>query len=114
MHVVIVGSPNVNPGYKLVAQHDLSADRRRLPARVSKCSKNLPCDIFLGAHGGYFDMLAKYDRLKNGDNNAFIDPAGYKAYIADREQAFEAELTKQIASGNPAIAYPHSGVHPGL
>ena len=42
-------------------------------------------------------MLAKYDRFKNGDKNAFIDPAGYKAYIADREQAFEAELKKQSA-----------------
>jgi len=57
--------------------------------------KNLPCDIFLGAHGGYFDLEAKYPRFKAGDKNAFIDPAGYKAYLADREQAFEAELKKQ-------------------
>ena len=28
--------------------------------------KSLPCDIFLGAHGNYFDMEAKYARLKEG------------------------------------------------
>jgi len=94
LHVVIVGSPNVNPGYKLV--------NNRLYPRIAEdykhefeVLKNLPCDIFVGAHGGYFDMLTKYDRFKNGDKNAFIDPAGYKAYIADREQAFDAELKKQ-------------------
>ncbi|MGB8845969.1 MAG: hypothetical protein WCC73_09835 [Terracidiphilus sp.] len=57
----------------------------------------LPCDIFLGAHGGYFDLTEKYPRWKAGDKNAFIDPAGYKAYIADREQAFETELRRQRA-----------------
>jgi metallo-beta-lactamase class B len=96
LHVVIVGSPNVNPGYKLVnnkAYPPIAADYRH----EFEVLKKLPCDIFLGAHGAYFDLLSKYDRFKNGDKNAFIDPAGYKAYIADREQAFENELKKQSA-----------------
>ena len=94
LHVVIVGSPNVNPGYKLVNNKtypQIAADYRR----GFEVMKNLPCDIFLGAHGGYFNLADKYARFKTGDKNAFIDPAGYKAYIADRERAFEAELTKQ-------------------
>lgn len=94
LHVVIVGSPNVNPGYKLVnnkAYPQIAADYRREFEELKK----LPCDIFLGAHGAYFDLTEKYPRFKNGDKNAFIDPAGYKDYIADREQAFEAELKKQ-------------------
>jgi metallo-beta-lactamase class B len=57
--------------------------------------KSLPCDVFLGAHGGYFGLQEKYRRWKRGDYNAFIDPAGYQRYIADREQAFEAELKRQ-------------------
>ena len=32
LHVVIVGGPNVNPGYKLVRQRRLPADRRGLQA----------------------------------------------------------------------------------
>jgi|HubBroStandDraft_1064217.scaffolds.fasta_scaffold48962_3 metallo-beta-lactamase class B len=97
LHVVIVGSPNVNPGYKLVdnkAYPQIAADY----ARGFEVLKGLKCDVFLGAHGGYFDMKTKYDRWKGGDKDAFIDPAGYKAYIADREQAFEAELKKQQAN----------------
>jgi metallo-beta-lactamase class B len=98
-HVVIVGSPNVNPGYKLVGNKTypgIAQDYKRGFAVLN----SLPCDIFLGAHGGYFDLADKYLRWKTGDRNAFIDPAGYKAYIADREQAFEAELKRQTA-GKP-------------
>lgn len=97
LHGVIVGSPNVNPGYKLVNNKtypEIAADYRH----GFEVLKSLPCDIFLGAHGVYFGMLAKYDRFKNGEKNAFIDPAGYQAYIAERQQAFEAELNKQSAA----------------
>ena len=97
LHVVIVGSPNVNPGYKLVNNKtypQIAADYRH----QFEVLKKLPCDFFMGAHGGYFGLQEKYQRFKNGDKNAFIDPAGYKAYIADREQAFEAELGRQSAA----------------
>jgi metallo-beta-lactamase class B len=99
MHVVIVGSPNVNPGYKLVRNNvypQIAADY----AHEFRVLKALPCDIFLGAHGGYFDLTDKYARWKAGDKVAFIDPAGYKAYVADREQAFEAELQRQRAAAH--------------
>lgn len=94
LHVVIVGSPNVNPGYKLVgnaAYPQIAADYKH----EFEVLPTLPCDIFLGAHGAYFGLVDKYPRRKAGDKYAFIDPAGYKAYIADREQAFEAELQRQ-------------------
>jgi len=96
LHVVIVGSPNVNPGYKLVgnkAYPQIAEDYKR----GFRVLEELPCDIFLGAHGSYFNLAEKYPRWKNGDGNAFIDPAGYKAYIADREQAFKTELKRQSA-----------------
>jgi metallo-beta-lactamase class B len=94
LHAVIVGSPNVNPGYKLVGNKtypQIAADYKH----GFTVLQSLPCDIFLGAHGGYFDLKEKYAKFKNGDRDAFIDPAGYKAYIADRQQAFEAELQRQ-------------------
>jgi metallo-beta-lactamase class B len=96
LHVVIVGSPNVNPGYQLAgnkAYPRIAEDYKRGFVVLN----SLPCDIFLGAHGGYFDLAAKYPRWKAGDRDAFIDPVGYKAYIADREHAFEAELKRQKA-----------------
>jgi metallo-beta-lactamase class B len=94
LYVVIVGSPNVNPGYKLVGNSNypkIAADYKHGFAVL----RSLPCDIFLGAHGGYFELNEKYAKFKSGDRDAFIDPAGYKAYIADRQQAFEAELKRQ-------------------
>jgi metallo-beta-lactamase class B len=94
--VVIVGSPNVNEGYKLVdnaSYPEIASDYER----TFRVLKSLPVDIFLGAHGDYFDMKSKYPRLQQGAANPFIDPAGYKAYVADREEAFRAELAKQTA-----------------
>jgi metallo-beta-lactamase class B len=99
LHVVIVGSPNVNPGYKLVnnqAYPQIAEDYRH----GFQVLKTLPCDIFLGAHGSYYGMVQKYPRMKNGEKDVFVDPNGYKSYIAEREQAFEAELARQSA-GKP-------------
>ena len=96
--VVIVGSPNVNDGYKLVnnpAYSQIAADYERM----FKVLRSLHCDVFLGAHGGYYEMEAKYARIKAGAANPFIDPEGYSAYINDREQAFRTELAKQRAAG---------------
>src|SRR5271165_196913 len=97
-NVVIVGSPNVNPGYKLVsnkAYPQIAQDYEQ----TFRVLKALPCDVFLGAHGGYNDMLAKYARTADGGENPFVDPSGYKAYVADREQAFETELKRQESGG---------------
>jgi metallo-beta-lactamase class B len=97
LHVVIVGSPNVNPGYKLVnnkAYPQIADDYKHGFAVLD----SLPCDVFLGAHGAYFDLKAKYARSKNGGKDAFIDPSGYKAYIANRQRVFAAELVRQQAA----------------
>jgi metallo-beta-lactamase class B len=95
--VVIVGSPNVNPGYKLVnnAVYPEIADDY---ARGFRVLKSLPCDVFLGAHGSYYGMEAKYTKLSSGGANPYIDPEGYKSYVAEREQAFLSELQKQTAA----------------
>jgi metallo-beta-lactamase class B len=93
--VVIVGSPNVNPGFRLVNNKDypeMAADY----ARTFEVLKSLPCDIYLGAHGVYYGMEAKYAKLKNGDRtNPFVDPEGYRAYVKEREQAYLTTLKEQ-------------------
>jgi len=97
-NVVIVGSPNVNPGYKLV-NNALYPQIATDYERMFRVLKSLPCDVFLGAHGDYYGMEAKYARMKAGGPNPFIDPDGYKSYIAEREQTFRTELAKQTAAG---------------
>jgi metallo-beta-lactamase class B len=59
----------------------------------------LPCDVFLGAHGGYFDMLAKLKRYPQAGPRVFIDPAGYKEFVADAQETFRKTLRKQEAAG---------------
>lgn len=92
--IVIVGSPNVNPGYKLV-HNALYPNIAQDYERTFRTLKALPCDIFLGAHGNYYGMEAKFGHLKDGGPNPFIDPEGYKTYVAEREQTFRNELQKQ-------------------
>lgn len=92
--VVIVGSPNVNPGYKLI-------NNRQYPQIASDFEhtfavlKSLRCDVFLGAHGSYYGMEQKFALMNNGGTNPFVDPAGYKRYVNAAEEAFYAELRRQ-------------------
>ena len=98
--VVIIGSPNVNDGYKLVgntAYPGIAQDYERM----FRTLQSLPVDIFLGAHGSYFGMEAKYARMKDGGVNPFVDPDGYKRYVAQKERDFQAELAKQKAGRRP-------------
>jgi metallo-beta-lactamase class B len=101
---VIVGSPNVNSGYRLAGKPSypgIVADYER----TFRTLKALHCDIFLGAHGGYYGMTDKYARLKAGDKRAFVDPAGYASYVAEREAAFRKELAKQQQLSAPAKGF---------
>jgi metallo-beta-lactamase class B len=94
-NVVVVGSPNVNPGYQLVRNSRYPRIAQDYE-RTFRVLRSLPCDVFLGAHGSYFEMEAKVARLKKGGPNPFIDPAGYESYVDERERSFRAELKKQF------------------
>jgi len=91
--VVIVGGPFVNPGYKLLhnsAYSNIAEDYKYM----FKVLKSLPCDIFLGAHGMYFGLNEKYMLMKKGQTNPFVDPEGYKKFVALKENDFYTELAK--------------------
>ncbi len=57
--------------------------------------RSLPCDVFLGAHGGYFDMLTKLKHYRQDGPRVFIDPDGYKKFVAGAQETFEKALSKQ-------------------
>jgi metallo-beta-lactamase class B len=103
LNAVIIGSPNVNPGYILVGNRDypqIADDYERGFALLL----NLPVDLFLGAHGSYFDLKGKYKNIKPGATNPFIDPVGYKAFVTERRDAFRKEWERQKA--HPGSAAP--------
>lgn len=101
LNVVIVGSWNVNPDFRLVDKPGRPASYPGIVADYQKTFivlNGLPCDVFLGAHGAYFGMLHKLDQIKAGaKENVWIDPAGYHAAVVERQKAFETELKREEA-----------------
>jgi metallo-beta-lactamase class B len=86
-HVVIVGSPTF-PAYKLVGNEkypDIVSDYHK----TFETLQSLPCDIFLGAHGSFFNLSAKMV------SHNFVDPDGYRAFVDRWAKAFERELKQQ-------------------
>ncbi len=95
-NVVIVGGPYVTTDHQLVnnkAYPNIAEDYKH----GFQVLKSLPCDIFLGAHGLYFGLDEKYARLGKDKVNPFIDPEGYKQFIAQKEQDFYTALAEQKA-----------------
>ena len=102
--VVIVGSWYVLSNYRLVAA------RGRAPSypgidedfvTTFKVLHGLPCDVFLGAHGSYFDMLSKLKRMPAEGDAVWLDPAGYGRALADAEERFKATLAQQASASTP-------------
>jgi len=60
----------------------------------------LPCDIFLGEHGSYFNLLGKLPRLQTEGPAVFIDPEGYKQFVDKYQQIYETALSKEQAMTN--------------
>gem|GEM_PF-1703900 len=93
--VVFFPSANINPGVHLI-------DNPRYPqiARDFASSfavwKGLPCDVFLADHGEFYGMKAKYRQLQSGaSTNPFIDPDGYRGFIAESERRFRERLASE-------------------
>lgn len=82
------------PGYSLV-------HNRSFPGIVAayehsfQVAESLPCDVFLANHTEFFHMQEKIDRVRKGGPNPFIDPAEYRAFIAQSKADFERELAQQ-------------------
>lgn len=97
-NVVVVGGMSLWSDFHLIdtpghpASYPGIADDFRRTFRVMR---SLPCDIFLGEHGSYFDLLGKLQRLPQQGLRVWIDPAGYQAAINTAESAFNKEYAKQ-------------------
>jgi metallo-beta-lactamase class B len=100
-NIVIVGGTSFWSEYHFVAtpgQPSSYPDMARDFQNTFAVLRALPCDVFLGAHGQYFDMLAKLKRYTQDGPRVFIDPAGYREFVAEAQKAFEEELHKQQAA----------------
>jgi len=104
LNVVFVGSATVLPQYKLIERPGAPATYPGIEQDYEKTIrvlKSLPCDVFLASHGSFYGLTQKREAMaKSPAQNPFIDPAGYQAYVARAEGAFQAELKKEQAQAN--------------
>jgi metallo-beta-lactamase class B len=94
-NVVFVGGTSINPGVRFVTHPTYPAIAADY-VRTFQVLRSLPCDVFLGAHGGYYGMKEKYELMKKGvAPNPFIDPQGYRAFVDRSERDFRAQLARE-------------------
>ena len=97
---LVVCSFGVNPGYVLVNNPDYPGIADDYRATFAK-ARSLPVDVFLGAHGFWYDMERKAERAMTrgeDDPNPFVDPVGYHAHIDLQEGRFLEMLREQQAA----------------
>jgi metallo-beta-lactamase class B len=93
--VVFVGSMSINPGVKLV-NYPPWPDIATVYARSFQTLKGLNCHVFLGPHASFFNMQDKVRRMNaNPNSNPFIDPDGYRRYIAHFEKLYRDQLRQE-------------------
>ena len=94
--VVFVGGTTINPGIRLVRNPTwpgIASDYEK----TFRILHGLPCDVFLGAHGGYYGMREKMKRM-GGAQNPFIDHEGYVRFIENAEKTFQAQVASEKAA----------------
>jgi metallo-beta-lactamase class B len=84
-----------NPGYRLVKNPSYPgiADDYR---RTHHMLEMLKPDIWLAQHNEYYDLAGKRERAKTEGVAAWIDPEGYRRFIAGKKRAFEDEVDKEL------------------
>lgn len=93
--VVFVCSTTVLAGYRLV-DHPTYPGIADDYARTFATLAALPCDVFLGSHASFYDGSGKARRLREGaEPNPFVDPQGYRAYVAHSEAAYREQLDRE-------------------
>jgi metallo-beta-lactamase class B len=94
LHVVFFPSANINPGVHLLGNArypQIAQDFERSFATW----KALACDVFLADHGEFYAMMEKYARRESSRANPFIDPNGYRTFVAEADQRFREQLARE-------------------
>lgn len=96
--VVFPDGAGFNPGYKLVgegADYPGIADDYR---RTHHFLEMLKPDMWFGFHNEYYDMEGKYARMAKEGPGAWVDPEGYREFIAGKKRAFEDEVDLELGA----------------
>lgn len=106
LNIVVDGKPYVvafpdgagfNPGYRLAKNaiySGINADYRR----THHFLEMLKPDIWLAQHNEYYDFEGKRKRALIEGVNAWIDPEGYRRFIAHKKHAFEEQVDLELGA----------------
>jgi metallo-beta-lactamase class B len=84
-----------NPGYRLAKNPSypgIADDYRRTHHRLEM----LKPDIWLAQHNEYYDLEGKRQRAQTAGVRAWIDPEGYRRFVAGKKRAFEDEVDEEM------------------
>jgi metallo-beta-lactamase class B len=95
--VVFPDGAGFNPGYRLVKDpiYPGIADDYR---RTHHVLEMLKPDIWLAQHNEYYDLEGKRARAKTEGLRAWIDPDGYRRFIAEKKRAFEDQVDVELGA----------------
>jgi metallo-beta-lactamase class B len=83
---------------------DRLVNNRRYPGIVADYERSftvlrdLPCDVFLAPHPGFFHLEDKRNQLDAGRGDAFVDSTEMRKFVDDSRQSFEKDLAEQRAA----------------
>jgi metallo-beta-lactamase class B len=93
--VVFPDGAGFNPGYRLAKNPSYPGinDDYRNTHHVLEMLKP---DIWLAQHNEYYDLESKRQRAQTEGVKAWIDPEGYRRFIAGKKRAFEDEVDEEL------------------
>lgn len=93
--VVFPDGAGFNSGYRLAKDPSYPgiADDYR---RTHHFLEMLTPDIWLAQHNEYYDLEGKRERAKTEGVDAWIDPEGYRRFIAGKKRAFEDQVDAEM------------------
>jgi metallo-beta-lactamase class B len=91
-----------NPGYRVAnnpSYPGITGDYRR----THHALEMLKPDIWLAQHNEYYDLEGKRQRAQTEGVKAWMDPEGYRRWVAEKKRAFEDEVDEElgVAKGAP-------------
>jgi metallo-beta-lactamase class B len=100
--VVFPDGAGFNPGYRLATSNpsypSITDDYRR----THHVLEMLKPDIWLAQHNEYYDLEGKRKRAETEGVAAWVDPEGYRRFIAGKKRAFEDQVDKEKGVTKPA------------
>ncbi len=94
--VVFPDGMSINPGYRVAVNPSYPGIKENYERTIEILSSLQP-DIWLPSHTDFFDFDNKSKRVTPNGKNPFVDPKGYKKYIATASAAFDAEIKTETS-----------------